>query len=50
MHTSKVLRKQVFSVEIVIIGVLWISDWAHVTAPEAYFDVLRADVALPFVL
>ena len=49
MHASDVLREEVLAVEVIrTLGI--VHACAEVAAPEAETEVLRGDVALPFVL
>ena len=54
MHSAEMLCEEIFAVEVVVIKsllVVWVDGGgAEVAAPVAELDVLRADVALPFVL
>lgn len=54
MHAAKVLREEIFAVEVVVVEsliVIWVCrGWAEIAAPVAELDMLRADVPLPLVL
>ena len=54
VHTTKVLREQVFAVEVVEVDslvILCVDGWrTKIATPVAELDVLGADVSLPFVL
>lgn len=54
MHAAQMLREEVFAVEVIVVEhpiVFGVCGWrAKIAAPVAQFDVLGADVALPFIL
>jgi hypothetical protein len=50
MHATQVLREEVLAIEVVVDWVLRVGWRAHIAAPEAKFDVLRAHVPFPLIL
>jgi len=54
VHATKVLREEIFTVEVIVIKCLIVigigGRWTKIAAPEAKLDVLGVDVPLPLVL